>query len=79
MGVRMTGSTSWTRWGGRGGEEGREGGREEWAYRQALPRFLDEEGVVGVAGGVGLGLEEGIEIPEGGLNPLVGGHFLEAH
>ena len=26
-----------------------------------------------------LGLEEGIEVPEGRLNELVRGHFLEAH
>ena len=33
-------------------------------------RFLDEEGVVSVAGGVRLRLEEGVEIPEARLDPL---------
>lgn len=26
-----------------------------------------------------LGLEEGVEVPEGGLHPAVGGHLHEAH
>lgn len=32
-----------------------------------------------VAAGVGLGLEEGVKVPEGGLHPAVGGHLREAH
>ena len=42
-------------------------------------RFFHEESVVCVSGGMGLGLEKSIEIPEGALDPLVGGHFFESH
>ena len=59
------------------GRKGREG--VKWTHRQALLRLLHEESVVRVAGRVGLGLEECVEIPEGGFDPLVGRHFLEAH
>mmetsp|Transcript_67126 Transcript_67126/g.187827 ORF Transcript_67126/g.187827 Transcript_67126/m.187827 type:complete len:375 (-) Transcript_67126:32-1156(-) len=55
--------------------------RLEVVRRQVLGlgRGLDEEGVVGVASGVLLGLEERVKIPEGALDPLVRGHLLEAH
>lgn len=39
----------------------------------------DVEGVLQVAGRVLLGHEEGVEVPEAGLDELVGGHLLEAH
>lgn len=42
-------------------------------------RVGDEEGVVGVAGRMGLRLEEGIEIPEGAFDVTVGFHFFETH
>mmetsp|Transcript_35805 Transcript_35805/g.78171 ORF Transcript_35805/g.78171 Transcript_35805/m.78171 type:complete len:403 (-) Transcript_35805:388-1596(-) len=38
-----------------------------------------EEGVVGVAGGVLLRLEERVKVPEGALHKVVGGHLLESH
>ena len=38
----------------------------------------DEEGVLRVAGGVLLGDEEGIEVPEAALDPLLGVHLAEA-
>ena len=34
---------------------------------------------MGVPGGVGLGLEEGVEVPETTLDPLVCWHLLETH
>ena len=40
---------------------------------------LDEEGIVGITGRVGLGLEQGIEVPEGRFHKLIGRHLLEAH
>ena len=43
-----------------------------------VPTF-DKEGVMGVPGRVLLGLEEGIEVPEGALHKVVGGHLLESH
>jgi len=41
--------------------------------------FLDEESVVRVTGWMGLGLEQGIKVPERGFHPLVRRHFLEPH
>ncbi len=37
------------------------------------------EGIVEIAGGVLLGLEQGIEVPERGLHPTVGRHFFKPH
>jgi hypothetical protein len=39
----------------------------------------DEEGVMGVTRGMGLRLEERVEVPEGALHVSVGLHLLEAH
>ena len=39
---------------------------------------LHEEGVVRVAGGVLLRLEQCVKVPERALNVVVGGHFAEA-
>lgn len=44
-----------------------------------LFRVQDKEGVVGVSGGMGLWLEEGIEVPERAFHVAVSVHFLEAH
>ena len=44
-----------------------------------LGRLLDEEGVVRITGGMRLRLEQTVEVPEGRLDPLVGGHLMEAH
>lgn len=41
------------------------------------PRTLQEEGVVLVPRRVLLGLEEGVEVPEGALHKIVGGHLRE--
>ena len=41
--------------------------------------IADEESVLRVAGGVALGLEQRVEVPEGGLHELVGGHLTESH
>lgn len=39
----------------------------------------DKEGVMSISSWVGLGLEEGIEVPEGTLDVPVSFHLLEAH
>ena len=39
----------------------------------------DEEGIVGISSGMGLRLEEGVEVPEGAFHVTVSVHFLEAH
>ena len=39
----------------------------------------EEEGVVSFASGMGLGLDEGIEVPERGLDIPLRGHFIETH
>ena len=38
---------------------------------------FDEEGVLDIPGWVLLGLEQGVEIPEGTLNEVVGWHLSE--
>ncbi len=38
----------------------------------------DEEGVVLVSSWVLLGLEQRIEVPEGALDEVIGGHFCES-
>jgi hypothetical protein len=45
----------------------------------ALGRVCEEEGIVGVAGRMGLRLEEGVEVPEGAFHIAVSPHLLEAH
>mmetsp|Transcript_12918 Transcript_12918/g.28814 ORF Transcript_12918/g.28814 Transcript_12918/m.28814 type:complete len:337 (+) Transcript_12918:133-1143(+) len=40
---------------------------------------FDEKGIVGIPRWVRLGLEERIEVPEGGFDPFVGRHFYESH
>ncbi len=40
-------------------------------------RVRKEKGVVGIAGWMLLGLEEGVKVPERGLDVLVCGHFRE--
>jgi hypothetical protein len=46
---------------------------------QGPGRFGQEEGVVRVAGGVRLRLEERVKVPEARLDPPVAGHFGEPH
>mmetsp|Transcript_31894 Transcript_31894/g.52616 ORF Transcript_31894/g.52616 Transcript_31894/m.52616 type:complete len:266 (-) Transcript_31894:602-1399(-) len=41
--------------------------------------FFNEKSIVGITSRMRLGLKEGIEIPETGFHPLVGGHFRKAH
>mmetsp|Transcript_22505 Transcript_22505/g.36015 ORF Transcript_22505/g.36015 Transcript_22505/m.36015 type:complete len:502 (+) Transcript_22505:251-1756(+) len=48
-------------------------------HRVRARRLLDEEGVVGVAGGVALRLKKRVEVPEAALHPLAGGHLGEPH
>lgn len=54
-------------------------GRIICRHAVALGRLAEEERVVGLAGGVALRLEEGVEVPERGLHESLGGHFAEAH
>lgn len=44
-----------------------------------LGRVRDEEGVMGVAGGMLLRLEEGVKVPEAALDEVVRRHLGEAH
>ena len=48
-------------------------------HPQGGGRVLDEEGVVGVAGRVGLRLKERVEVPKRRLHPPASGHFGKAH
>lgn len=48
-------------------------------FHNALRGRAEEESVVGVAGGMGLRLEERVEVPEGALNVAISLHLLEAH
>lgn len=47
--------------------------------RHSAGWLLDEKGVMGISSRVRLGLKERIKVPEGRLDPLVGGHFVKAH
>lgn len=42
-------------------------------------RMLKEESVVHITSWMALRLEERVEVPEGALNILVGGHLIETH
>ena len=57
----------------------RHDGHVVFRHAQRGGGVADEERVLGITGGVTLGLEQSIEVPEGGLHELVGGHFLETH
>lgn len=53
-------------------------GHQVQTHRDTQSLTRQEEGVVLVSGRVLLGLKQGVKVPEGALNEVVGGHLSEA-